>query len=49
MEAGGTSLPVRPATAAVRSKPFEEEWMNDPNFDPKKAQDDMDRELAEIM
>ena len=29
--------PTRPQTAAVRSKPFEEEWMSDPSFDPSKA------------
>ena len=45
----GSSLAARPQTAAVRSKPFEEDWLADPSFDPARAQDDMDRELAEIM
>mmetsp|Transcript_23091 Transcript_23091/g.30740 ORF Transcript_23091/g.30740 Transcript_23091/m.30740 type:complete len:105 (+) Transcript_23091:2024-2338(+) len=46
---GAGDVQLRPQTAAVRSKPFEEEWLADPTFDPAKAQDDMDRELAEIM
>ena len=45
----GSGLPARSQTAAVRSKPFEDDWLADPSFDPAKAQDDMDRELAEIM
>jgi len=46
---GTTTVQCRPQTAAVRSKPLEEDWLADPNFDPAKVQNDMDRELAEIM
>ena len=44
-------LPARPQTAAVRSTgmSLEQEWMNDPNFDPKAAQNDIDRELEELV
>lgn len=35
---GGTiNLQARPQTAAVRSKPLDELWMTDPNFDFKAA------------
>mgnify|MGYP001626755016 FL=1 len=43
------SIPARPQTAAVRSKGLEEQWLNDPNFDIKAEQDDIDRELNEMM
>jgi len=33
----------------VKSKPLEEQWMEDPNFDFKGAEDGIDRELAEMM
>lgn len=33
----GTGLLARPQTAAVRSKPFEDDWLADPSFDPAKA------------
>ena len=46
---GGFGLPSRPQTAAVRSKPLEEQWMSDPNFDLQSAQDDIDRELGEMV
>lgn len=39
----------RPQTSYVRSKGLDEAWMNDPNFDLESAQDDIDRELAELM
>ena len=42
-------MAARPQTAAVRSKGLEEAWMSDPNFDVQGAQDDIDRELAEMM
>ena len=49
MGAAAGQLPARPQTAAVRSRPLEEQWMSDPNFDPKAAQDEIDRELAEMV
>lgn len=45
----GSMSDRRPQTAAVRSKPLEEQWMSDPNFDIQSAQDEIDRELAEMM
>ena len=46
---GTTPMAARPQTAAVRSKPLEEQWMEDPNFDMQAEQDAIDRELAEMM
>ena len=42
-------MPSRPQTAAVRSKGLDEAWMTDANFDLKGAEDEIDRELAEMM
>ena len=33
----------------MRSKPLEEQWMNDPDFDLESVQDEIDKELAEMM
>jgi len=49
MGAASSGSQARPQTAAVRSKPLEEQWLSDPNFDIKHEQDDIDRELAEMM
>ena len=46
---GAASVSTRPQTAAVRSKGLDEAWMTDPSFDLQSAQDDIDRELAELM
>ena len=43
-------LPSRPQTAAVRSGlSLEQEMLNDPNFDPKAAEEELDKELEELM
>lgn len=46
---GGSTLPARPQTAAVRSNTLADQWMADPTFSLDEANDDIDRELAEMM
>ena len=49
MGMGAPDLAKRPQTAAVRSKPLVQQWLDDPAFDPAKEQEAIDKELAEMM
>ena len=47
---GSVGMPARPQTAAVRSTGLGiENLLADPSFDIQSAQDEIDKELAEMM